>query len=52
MPNFIEHFDKEWSSNQISYYYEFNKDEPQKIIVSIDDIEYYDKNKKEWIKVI
>lgn len=52
LPNFIEHFDKEWSSNQILYYYEFNKDEPQKIIVSIDNIEYYDKNKKEWIKII
>lgn len=44
--------DKEWFDGQFAYYYQFNKDEPKKIIVSINNIEYYDKNTKEWIKII
>ena len=49
--NYKENFDEEWSSPKIAYYYEFSKDEPKKLIVSIEDIEYWDKEVGKWKKL-
>lgn len=49
--NYKENFDEEWSSPEIAYYYEFSKDEPKKLIVSIEDIEYWDKEVGQWKKL-
>lgn len=48
--NLEEYLDKEWSP-EIAYYYEFSKDEPQRLIVSIEDIEYWDKEVGQWKKL-
>ena len=50
LPNLEEYLDEEWSP-KISYYYEFIKNEAQKLIVSIEDIEYWDKNFAKWKKL-
>lgn len=50
LPNLEEYLDKEWSP-EIAYYYEFSKDEPQRLIVSIEDIEYWDKEAGQWKKL-
>lgn len=50
LPNLEEYLDEEWSP-KIAYYYEFSKDEPKKLIVSIEDIEYWDKEIGQWKKL-
>ena len=50
LPNLEEYLDEEWSP-KISYYYEFIKNEAQKLIVSIEDIEYWDKEIAQWKKL-
>lgn len=50
LPNLEEYLDEEWSP-KIAYYYEFSKDEPKKLIVSIEDIEYWDKEIAQWKKL-
>ena len=49
--NYKEVFDEEWNFPKIAYYYEFSKDEPKKLIVSIEDIEYWDKEIGQWKKL-
>lgn len=48
LPNLKEHIDEEFHVYKNAYYYEFDKNDPPRIVVSIDDIQYWDENLFQW----